>query len=61
MKKATVISHAKLNLTLDVLGVKDVYHEIESLVCSVSPADKITVRERKDNRITLSMKGIAVN
>ena len=60
MRKATVTARAKLNLTLDVLGVKDGYHEIESLVCSVSSADKIIVRERKDNRITLSMKGIAV-
>ncbi len=60
MKKATVTTHAKLNLTLDVLGVKEGYHEIESLVCSASPSDKITVRARKDNRITLTMKGIAV-
>ena len=61
MKKATVKTHAKLNLTLDVLGVKEGYHEINSLVCSVSLSDKITVRARKDNRITLTMKGKAVD
>ncbi len=61
MKKATVITNAKLNLTLDVLGINGNYHEIKSLVCSVSIGDKVTVRTRKDGRITLTMKGIAVD
>ncbi len=57
MKKAKVKTNAKVNLTLDVLGVKDGYHQINSLVASVSIADAITVKKRKDKEISLKILG----
>lgn len=61
MKKITVKTPAKLNLTLDVLGVKENYHEIESLVASINLYDVITVKKRNDAKITLTMKGLSVD
>jgi len=58
MKKAKVKIPAKINLTLDVFEKKDGYHEIKSLVASVSVFDEITVRLRSDGKITLKEKGI---
>lgn len=61
MKKVTVKIPAKINLTLDVVGVKDGFHDIESLVTSVDIYDKITVKKRTDKKITLTEKGILSN
>ena len=36
MRKIKIKVPAKINLTLDILGVKDGYHEIQSLVCSIN-------------------------
>ena len=43
MKKVTVKVPAKINLTLDILGVNNGYHDIESLVGSIDVYDTITV------------------
>ena len=48
---------AKLNLTLDVKGKIGDFHEIESLVVSVNLFDKIILKKRKDNEITVKEKG----
>ena len=61
MKKLTVLTPAKLNLTLDVLGVNGNYHDIESLVVSINVFDKITVKARADSKITLLTKGREVD
>ena len=61
MKKITVKIPAKINLSLDVLGTKDKFHEINTLVTSVNVYDTITVEKRVDNRITLTMKGLPVD
>ena len=58
MKKVCVKIPAKINLTLDVLGVKDGYHDISSLVCGVNIYDVITIKKRADKKITLTEKGI---
>ena len=52
-----VRSHAKLNLTLDVTGIKDGYHLLDSFVASVSLADDIALRPRADEKIVLAMHG----
>lgn len=52
-----VRSHAKLNLTLDVTGIKDGYHLLDSFVASVSLADDIALRPRADEKIVLTMHG----
>lgn len=61
MKKVIKKASAKINLTLDILGISGGYHLLESLVCSTKLCDKITVKKRKDNKITLKMKGLAVD
>ncbi|MBE5754222.1 MAG: 4-(cytidine 5'-diphospho)-2-C-methyl-D-erythritol kinase [Clostridiales bacterium] len=61
MKKLTVLTPAKLNLTLDVLGVNGNFHDIESLVVSINLFDKITVKARQDGKITLLTKGREVD
>lgn len=61
MKKLTVLTPAKLNLTLDVLGVNGNFHDIESLVVSINLFDKITVKARQDGKITLLTRGREVD
>ena len=61
MKKITVKIPAKINLTLDVIGKTENYHDISSLVCSIDIVDEITVVKRKDDKITLKMTGLPVN
>ncbi len=48
---------AKLNLTLDILGVENGFHALKSLVCSISVFDTITLKPRKDRAITLKIIG----
>ena len=61
MRKIVVKAPAKINLTLDVLGTEGKFHEIKTLVSTINVYDKITVKTRKDSRISLDMKGIAVD
>ena len=58
MKKVKIEQSAKINLTLDVLGVTGGYHDIESLVTSIDLLDKIVVKARKDKKVTLKTLGI---
>ena len=58
MKKAKIKIPAKINLTLDIEGVKDGYHLLESLVASVDIFDTVYVKARKDNRIEVSSVGV---
>ena len=51
---------AKINLTLDVLGVKDGYHKISSLVASVNLYDAISLSARKDDEVNISFRGLPV-
>ena len=61
MKKITIKIPAKINLSLDVVGAQEKYHEIQSLVASVNVYDTITLEKRNDNQINLVMKGYAVD
>ena len=60
MKKVKIQIPAKVNLTLDILGVKDGYHQLESLVSSVSVYDTIILKKRKDNNVTFSAFGLNI-
>lgn len=51
-------AYAKLNLTLDILGVSGGFHMLDSLVCSVDLYDLIRLKKRKDNTINLEMHGL---
>ena len=57
MKRITVKIPAKINLTLDVVGKNNGYHELSSLVCSISIFDEISVEKRKDDKILLFESG----
>ena len=57
MKKATVEVPAKINLTLDILGVRAGYHEIESLAASIDLVDAVAVSPKKSG-FTLKETGL---
>lgn len=55
MTELTVIANAKLNLYLDITGVRhDWYHLIESVMQSVDLCDVLTIRKDKELRVTCS-------
>ena len=58
MKKVKVLAPAKVNFTLDISGVENGFHNICSLVNTVSICDTIVVKKRKDNEIRLFSKGV---
>ena len=58
MNYARVKSYAKVNLTLDILGVTGVYHLLDSIVASVDIYDLISVKKRKDGLISVTMHGM---
>lgn len=58
VKTAVVNARAKLNLTLDILGKCETYHEIDSLCVSVDLCDRIVVRSRRDSLVRVIMHGM---
>ena len=60
MKKAKVKIPAKINLTLDISGVENGYHVLESLVASVDIFDTVTVKKRKDEILNLQFNGMPI-
>lgn len=57
-RKAKAKIPAKINLTLDVFGGENGYHNLKSLVASVNLFDAITLYRRKDDIVTLLEKGV---
>jgi 4-diphosphocytidyl-2-C-methyl-D-erythritol kinase len=57
MKSVTVQSYAKLNLSLEITGVKDGYHMLDSLVASIDLSDSIHLVKRKDKLVNVYMHG----
>lgn len=51
-------AYAKLNLALNIKGVKDGYHILDSVVTTVDLYDVVTVSTRKDDKITLKPEGL---
>ena len=58
MKKVKVKIPAKINITLDVLGVSEGFHQIKSLVTSIALYDTVTVYKRKDYKVTLTERKV---
>lgn len=54
---ASVKAYAKLNLTLAITGVKDGFHMLDSLVCTVDMFDLIKLRKRRDKLVSIEMHG----
>ena len=61
MYSATVKSYAKINLTLEVLGLKDGFHMLDSFVASLDLCNLVTVKKRKDNLVCGKMKGMGMD
>ncbi len=57
MNSVTVKAYAKFNIALNVLGVKDGYHMLDSIVTTVNKYDVVTATKRKDNKILVSFVG----
>lgn len=57
MNSVRVKSYAKINLTLDILGVTDGYHMIDSVVASIDLYDVISAKRRKDGLVSVTMHG----
>ena len=51
-------AYAKLNLTLEINGVENGFHMLDSLCASVDIFDLITLKKRKDNNVVLIMHGL---
>ena len=49
--------YAKINLFLRILGAKDGYHEIESLLQTIDLFDEITLSKTADDTVTSSFSG----
>ncbi len=61
MKKIKIKARAKINLTLDVVGVEEKYHNLNTLVSTIDLYDTIVIKKRKDRLINLKMKGFKVD
>ncbi len=58
MGSITVKAYAKVNLTLEIVGKKDEYHLLDSLVASIDLFDRITLKKRKDSLSSVVMQGM---
>lgn len=58
MKKVKIKIPAKINLTLDVTGENNGYHNLDSLFISVNLYDTVTAKKRKDDKIRLFFCGV---
>ena len=58
MRKISLKSFCKINLTLKVLKkLKNGYHEIETLITFCNPHDEITIKETKNISDKISFSG----
>jgi len=61
MKSITLLSPAKINLTLEILGKReDGYHEIRSIIQPVNLFDEINISIEQGEGIELNSKGLQV-
>ena len=58
MKTVKIKAYAKLNLTLEITGVENGYHMLDSLVTSVDLYDLVVVKPRKDKLSAVTMHGL---
>lgn len=58
MKTVKIKSYAKVNLTLEIVGVEGQYHMLDSLVASVDLFDLVVVKKRKGRLSTVKMHGM---
>lgn len=51
-------AHAKINLTLDIVGESRGFHLLDMLVSDIELCDEVTVRERADGKAECIMDGV---
>ena len=57
MNTVKIKAYAKINLTLEIVGAKDGFHLLDSVVASVDLFDLIVLKKRKDKLSSITMKG----
>tara|TARA_Y100000992_G_scaffold300027_1_gene267843 strand:+ start:531 stop:1376 length:846 start_codon:yes stop_codon:yes gene_type:complete len=57
MKFSTIKSHAKINLSLNVVGKKSSLHKIETIVTFIELHDKIMIKDTKSNKHQILFTG----
>ena len=58
MNTLKINSYAKVNLTLEITGVENGYHMLDSLVASIDLFDRIVLKKRKDTLSSVRMVGM---
>lgn len=58
MKKVKIKSYAKVNLTLEITGVENGYHMLDSLVANIDLFDLLVLKKRKGALSSVTMKGM---
>ena len=58
MVPTLIKSNAKLNLSLNVISKKKIFHEIQSLFCFIDLHDKIFISETNQKKHQVSFKGL---
>ena len=52
MNSVQIKAYAKINLTLDITGANGGFHDLDSVVATINLYDLITIKKRKDDKIT---------
>lgn len=58
MNSVQIKAYAKINLTLDITGANGGFHDLDSVVATINLYDLITIKKRKDDKITVEMHGL---
>lgn len=58
MKRVKIKSYAKVNLTLEITGVENGYHMLDSLVTNIDLFDLLVLKKRKGSLSSVTMKGM---
>ncbi|MBO5736197.1 MAG: 4-(cytidine 5'-diphospho)-2-C-methyl-D-erythritol kinase [Clostridia bacterium] len=58
MHSVKIKSYAKVNLTLEITGVENGFHMLDSLVASIDLFDLIVLKKRKDKLSSITMHGM---
>ena len=59
MHSVKIKSYAKVNLTLEITGVENGFHMLDSLVASIDLFDLIVLKKRKDKLSSITMHGMS--
>ena len=58
MNKVKIKAYAKVNLTLEITGVEQGYHVLDSFVCSIDVFDLVVLKKRKNSLSSVTMHGL---